>query len=84
MIHHFLVDLRYTWIHTDNNVFRKKTLIVAVYVDNILICRSDKNEILDFKIKLSDHFKMTNCEVYKHYLEMLVMQNRTLQIFILS
>ncbi len=68
----------------NNNVFRNDTLFVAVYVDDILICRSDKNKILDFKIKLSDHFKMTDYETCKHYLEMLVTQNRTLQILILS
>ncbi len=72
MIHHFLVDLRYTQIQINNNVFRKKTLIIAVYVDNILICRSDKNKILNLKIKLSNHFKMTNCKTCKHYLKMLI------------
>jgi len=50
-------------------VFRKKTLIVAVYVDNILLCELNKNKILGLKIKLSDHFKMTDYRAYKHYLE---------------
>jgi len=72
MIHCFLVNLRYTQIYTDNNMFRKETLIIAVYVNDILICRSDKNKILDLKIKLSNHFKMTDCKTCKHYLEMLV------------
>ncbi len=78
MIYCFLVSLRYTQIHTDNSVFKKKTLIIAVYVDDILLCELNKNKILDFKIKLNDHFEMTNCRVCKHYLEMLVTQNRTL------
>ncbi len=78
MIHCFLADLRYTQIHVNNNVFRKKTLIVAVYVNNILICRSDKNKILDLKTKLSDHFEMTDYRICKYYLEMLITQNRTL------
>jgi len=65
-------------------VFRNDILFVAVYVDDILICRSDKNKILDFKIKLSNHFKMINCKVCKHYLEMLITQNRILQTLILS
>ncbi len=59
-------------------MFRKKILIVAVYVNDILICRSDKNKILDLKIKLSNHFEMTDCKMCKHYLEMLITQNRTL------
>jgi len=78
MIYCFLISLRYTQIYINNNVFKKKTLIIAVYVNDILICRSDKNRILNFKIKLSNHFEMTNCRVCKHYLEMLITQNRTL------
>ncbi len=78
MIHHFLISLRYTQIQTDNNVFKKKTLIIAVYVDNIFICKSNKNKILNLKIKLSDYFEMTDCRVCKHYLKMLITQNKTL------
>ncbi len=59
-------------------MFKKKILIVAVYVDNILLCELNKNKILNLKIKLSNHFKMTDCETYKYYLEMLITQNKTL------
>ncbi len=59
-------------------MFKKKILIVAVYVDNILLCELNKNKILNLKIKLSNHFKMTDCEIYKYYLEMLITQNKTL------
>jgi len=72
VIHCFLIDLRYTQIHIDNNVFRNDILFVAVYVNNILICRSDKNKILDFKIKLSNYFEITDCRVCKHYLKILI------------
>jgi len=64
-------------------VFKKKTLIIAVYVDDILLCKFNKNKILNLKIKLSNHFKMINCRICKYYLEMLIIQNRTLQILIL-
>jgi len=53
-------------------VFKNDTLFVAVYVDDILICRSDKNKILNLKIKLNNYFKMTDCRTCKYYLEMLV------------
>jgi len=65
-------------------MFRNSILFVAVYVDDILICRSDKNKILDLKIKLSNHFEMINYKMCKHYLKMLITQNRTLQMLILS
>ncbi len=84
MIHCFLISLRYTQIHVDNNVFKKKILIIAVYVDNILLCKLNKNKILDLKIKLNNHFEMINYKVCKHYLKMLITQNRTLQTLILS
>jgi len=50
MIHCFFVDLKYTQIYTDNSVFKKKILIVAVYVDNIFLCELDKNEILILRL----------------------------------
>ncbi len=78
MIHCFLVSLKYTQIHIDNNVFRKRILIVAVYVNNILLCELNKNKILDLKIKLNNYFKMTDCRICEHYLEMLITQNKTL------
>jgi len=78
MIHCFLVSLRYIQIYTDNNVFKKKTLIIVVYIDNILLCKLNKNKILNLKIKLSNHFKIIDCKVCKHYLKMLITQNRTL------
>ncbi len=65
-------------------MFKKKILIVAVYVNDILLCELNKNKILDLKIKLSNHFKITDYKVCKHYLEMLITQNRTLQTLILS
>ncbi len=65
-------------------MFKKRILIVVVYVDDILLCELNKNKILNLKIKLSNHFEMTNCKICKHYLEMLITQNRTLQILILS
>ncbi len=64
-------------------MFRNDILFVAVYVNDIFICRSDKNEILNLKIKLSNYFEMTDCRTCKHYLKMLIIQNRTLQILIL-
>ncbi len=83
MIYCFLIDLKYTQIYTDNSVFKKRTLIIVVYIDNILLCELNKNKILDLKIKLSNYFKITDCETCKYYLEMLITQNRTLQTFIL-
>ncbi len=74
-MHQFLDSLEYIQIHINNSMFRNDILFVAVYVDDILICKSNKNKILDLKIKLSNYFEMTDCKMYKHYLEMLITQN---------
>ncbi len=83
-MHWFLNSLKYTQIHVNNNVFRNDILFITIYVDDILICRSDKNEILDLKIKLSNYFEMTDCEICKYYLKMLITWNRTLWMLTLS
>jgi len=46
-MHQFLDSLEYIQIHINNSMFRNDILFVAVYVDDILICKSNKNKILD-------------------------------------
>ena len=65
-------------------MFKKKTLIIVIYIKDILLCKLNKNKILDLKIKLNNYFKMTDYRICEHYLKMLITQNRTLQILILS
>lgn len=84
VMHRFLASLGYTRIQADNSVFRNATLIVAVYVDDILMCGPDKGEIRDLKAKLSNQFEMTDCGACKHYLGMLITRNRSLQTLTLS
>jgi hypothetical protein len=40
VMHHFLINLEYTHLHTNNSVFQNDNLIIVIYVDNILICES--------------------------------------------
>jgi len=75
-MHHFLVNLEYTHLYTNNNVFQKDIFIIIIYVDNILICESKTNKIQDLKTKLSNQYKMMNCESCKHYLKMYITHNK--------
>jgi len=65
-------------------VFRNGTLIVAVYVDDILLCGPKRNEIRDLKAKLSSQFEMTDCGPCKHYLGMQITRDRTRRTLTLS
>jgi len=46
-MHQFLDSLEYIQIYINNSMFKNDILFVAVYVDDILICKSNKNKILD-------------------------------------
>jgi len=84
MMHRFLTGFGYTRLHTDNSVFRNGTLIVTIYVDDILICGPKKDEIRDLKAKLSSQFEMTDCGPCKHYLGMHIERNRVQRTLTLS
>ena len=84
VMHHFLISFGYTRLHTDNSVFRNGNLIVAIYVDDILLCGPKKDEIQDLKAKLSSQFEMTDCGPCKHYLGMLIERNRVQRTLTLS
>ena len=83
IMHKFLVNNDYTYFHTDNSVFMNSNLIIALYIDNILICKLKKKIINELKAKLSTQFNMMNCDSCKHYLKMWIMHDRTLRMLIL-
>jgi len=80
----FLVDINYTCLHTDNSVFMNSNLIIALYIDDILICRSEKKVINELKARLSTQFNMMDCGSCKHYLEMQITRDETLRTLTLS
>lgn len=82
-MHKFLIKADYKCLYTDSSIFWSNNLIVVVYVDNILICRSNKNQIWNLKAKLNVKFTMMNCRLCKHYLKLQIIWNRSLQIFTL-
>lgn len=84
VMHGFLTGLGYTRLHADNSVFRKESLIVTIYVDDLLMCGPHKDEIKDLKGKLSGQFEMTDCGPCKHYLGMQITRNRAMRTVTLS
>jgi len=83
-MHKFLVNINYICLHTDNSVFMNSNLIIALYIDDILICRSEKKIINKLNTRLSTQFNMMDCGSCKHYLEMQIMRDRTLRTLTLS
>jgi len=81
-VYKFLVNNNYIHFHTDNNVFTNSNFIVTLYINNILICKSEKKIINELKTKLSTQFNMMNCDSCKHYLEMQIMCDKILRTFI--
>ena len=59
-------------INVDLNVFAKKGLIIAIYVDDLLLTGSSPDQIKRAKLALSQKFHMTDLEKYTYYLSMTV------------
>lgn len=79
----FLKTLGYDPLDSDMSVFTGHGLIIAIYVDDLLIAGPDKARIQGLKTALSSHFKMTDLGPCSYYLGMEVTRdrlNRTLRL----
>ena len=66
------------------SVFTNNIIIIAIYVNDILLANLDKVEIQRIKNKLYNKFEITNLESYIYYLDMIVTRDRTNRILRLS
>ena len=66
-------------ISEDYSVFinQEKRLVIATYVDDLLIAGKDLEAIKAVKSALSEHFKMTDLGPVAHYLGVKVIQENT-------
>ena len=53
-----------------------RILIICIYVDDLLICGSNNEDIKQFKIKLNENFKMTDLGAVKYLLGMEIIRNK--------
>ena len=72
VIQKFLKSLNFISTKVDVSVFihNDKQRSIYVYFDNVLLFKSDLNLLKLIKIKLSEHFKMTDLKFSSHYLNM--------------
>ena len=77
IIQKFLKSLNFIFTEADVSVFiyKNKQMFICVYVDDILLFKSDLNLLKLIKTKLSEHFKMTDLRFLSHYLNMRIIRS---------
>ncbi|EKD13115.1 hypothetical protein MBM_08558 [Drepanopeziza brunnea f. sp. 'multigermtubi' MB_m1] len=79
----FLIEIGFKPLGTDASVFHKERVIIAIYVDDLLISGRDRAEVNRLKAALSKRFQMTDLGPIAYYLGMTVTRdraNRTLSL----
>ena len=70
-------SLNFIFTKADVSVFihENKQTFICVYVDDVLLFKSDLNLLKLVKIKLSEHFKMIDLRFSNHYLSMKIIRS---------
>ena len=80
----YLKKLSFKSIATNLSIFTNNIIIIAIYINDILLANSDKAEIQRIKNKLYDKFEITNLESYIYYLDIIVIKDRINRILRLN
>jgi hypothetical protein len=64
----YLQELRFKPLDANTSVFYKKGVIIAIYVDDLLITRKDRKEIDALKKALNHGFKISDLGLVNFYL----------------
>ena len=68
----FLIEVGFQPLTSNNSVFIKNNMFIAVYVDDLLIFRPNIKDIQQIKNLLSTRFSMSNLSPVAYYLGMKV------------
>ena len=66
----FLESISFQTVQSDPVMFILKNVIIAAYIDNLLLCGSDFHALNQLEKHLQQHFKMMNLRQVSHYLDM--------------
>ena len=80
----FLHELGFRPLNADLSVFAKDDMIIAIYVDDLLICGAERKEINKVKDALKAKFHMSDLGPVSFYLGMAVTRDRANKILCLS
>jgi hypothetical protein len=68
----FLKELSFLLLNTDYSVFYKKGVIIAIYINNLLIIKRNYKEINLLKEALSKQFQISDLSIVSYYLKMTI------------
>ena len=81
----FIIDINYTRLLSDYSIFvYKNDIIIAIYVDDLLICDFKKVDIYNFKKKLVERFRIKNLDFILFYLRVKITRNRKNRVIYLN
>ena len=73
----FIIDINYTCLLNNYSIFiYKNDIIVAIYVDDLLIYNFKKIDIYNFKKKLVERFRIKNLDFILFYLKIKIIRDR--------
>jgi len=72
-----LILLRFWCSELNHSIFLKNSIIITVYIDNLLLINSSKSVIQCVKNKLNLIFNITDLKSVAYYLSMQIKQNCT-------
>ena len=70
----FLIKYGLARLESDHCVYIEKNLIIAIYVDDILILSKNKQSLQKIKAELKQQFEMSNLKSAEHYLKIEIHQ----------
>ena len=73
----FLTSCGFRRINADLSVFAKKVIILAIYVDDLLLVGASRSDIQNIKDSLKKRFRMVDLGSASYYLGMTVTRDRT-------
>ena len=72
----FLLLLRFQPLNTNSFIFYYNSIIIAIYINNLLLTSASKLDINKVKDSLKEWFKMLDLNTYYFYLKMEVTYNQ--------
>ncbi len=79
MLIKFFFSLNYILLNAKNNVFIKNQTLIIIYVDDLIVTKSNSIAILILKRILNEQFKMSDLNFYMFYINRMIFRNRNLR-----
>ncbi len=80
----FLFSLDYVSLNVEFNVFMKDDIMIAIYVNDLILTEFDLAVIFRLKNALNERFEMSDLELCIYYLDMKIFRDRRLKLLALN